>query len=297
MLSAYYQSKLGVIQLTYQGRSLYGLAFDDDLPQDGQPAESCPELEEVCQALDAYFAGQAVQLAPESLVLQGTPFQERVWALLREIPYGRVTTYGDLAQTYEDRYQAPMSAQAIGGAVGLNPIALLVPCHRVVSSRGQLTGYAYGPHRKQALLEGEGLTFDDRGQVINFSSIKLKAKGAEEMAKKDKYLVKYDRSRELDSFKVKGFRCYDGLDVIDDLKVGTAVDLLAEADNPYDSDAVQVAYKGHQLGYLPADDNHFISQLLYFGHGNILEARILSLNFDQGIEPLITIQVRIKDKR
>ena len=110
-------------------------------------------------------------------------------------------------------------------------------------------------------------------------------------------MVKYDRSRELDSFKVEGFRYYDGLDVIDDLKVGTSVDLLVEADNPYDSDAVQVAYKGYQLGYLPADNNHFISQLLYFGHGNILEARILSLNFDQGIEPLITIQVRIKDKR
>lgn len=298
MQKAYYASDLGPILLTYEKDTLYGLSFVDQLDDSSRPAQACPELAKLCQALDAYFIGQPERRVPQlNLCAQGTPFQERVWQLLREIPYGQVTTYGDLAWTYEARYQTSTSAQAIGGAVGRNPIALLIPCHRVLSSRGQLTGYAYGVPRKQALLEAEGLTFDDRGQLIDFSAKKLTIKGDDDMAKKDKYLATYERSRQLVSFKVKGFRYYDGLDVIQDLDVGAAVDLLAEPDNPYDGDAVQVAFKGNKLGYLPADDNHLLSQLLYFGHGNILEARILSVDLDQNSEPLVTVQVRIKDKR
>ncbi|KAA9302181.1 MULTISPECIES: methylated-DNA--[protein]-cysteine S-methyltransferase [Aerococcus] len=297
MHKAYYASDLGPILLDYEKDTLYGLSFVDQLDDSSRPAQACPELAGLCQALGAYFIGQPERVPQLNLCAQGSPFQERVWQLLREIPYGQVTTYGDLARTYEARYQTSMSAQAIGGAVGRNPIALLIPCHRVLSSRGQLTGYAYGVPRKQALLEAEGLTFDERGRMLDFPTKKLNIKGVEVMAKKDKYLAHYERSRQLASFRVKGFRYYDGLDVIQDLDVGASVDLLAEPDNPYDGDAVQVAFKGNKLGYLPADDNHLLSQLLYFGHGNILEARILSVDLDKNSEPLVTVQVRIKDKR
>lgn len=104
--------------------------------------------------LDCYLHGEKPDFTPP-LHLIGTPFQLRVWEMLRQIPYGSTTTYGALA----DALAVPrkrMSAQAVGQAVGRNPVALLVPCHRVVGTQGRLTGYAYGIALKQALLELEG---------------------------------------------------------------------------------------------------------------------------------------------
>lgn len=86
-----------------------------------------------------------------------TPFREAVWALLRTIPYGEVVTYGEMARELaRQQGVATLSAQAVGGAVGYNPISILVPCHRVVGSGGRLTGYAGGLERKAALLRLEG---------------------------------------------------------------------------------------------------------------------------------------------
>jgi methylated-DNA-[protein]-cysteine S-methyltransferase len=88
---------------------------------------------------------------------QGTLFQKKVWKILLEIPYGKLTTYGTIArQTAMQEGSAAASAQAVGGAVGRNPISLLIPCHRVVGADGSLTGYAGGLDRKAALLRLEG---------------------------------------------------------------------------------------------------------------------------------------------
>ena len=90
---------------------------------------------------------------PIMLNPQGTPFQKAVWEILLRVPYGHVTTYGTVAEQYAEKACLPsMSAQAVGGAVGSNPISLLIPCHRVVGANGSLTGYAGGIEKKRALL-------------------------------------------------------------------------------------------------------------------------------------------------
>lgn len=106
--------------------------------------------------LARYFAGEnpglAIPLAPH-----GSPFRQSVWDILRTIPYGRTATYGDIARRLvRARGLESMSAQAVGGAVGHNPISILIPCHRVMGSDGSLTGYAGGMERKEALLRLEG---------------------------------------------------------------------------------------------------------------------------------------------
>ena len=100
--------------------------------------------------VDAYFAGDLSQF---DLVLrpEGTPFQRRVWDALQNIPHGETRTYGDLARTVGQ----PGGAQAVGAANGANPIAVVIPCHRVIGADGSLTGYAGGLHRKRALLDLE----------------------------------------------------------------------------------------------------------------------------------------------
>ena len=87
------------------------------------------------------------------LSLAGTPFQRQVWSILLTIPYGQTRTYGEIAGLLG---RETMSAQAIGGAVGKNPVSILVPCHRVVGAGGKLTGYAWGLDRKAWLLQHEG---------------------------------------------------------------------------------------------------------------------------------------------
>ena len=107
--------------------------------------------------LKAYFAGE-IPTVEVALAPAGSEFQTLVWEILREIPYGKLTTYGDIAREVEARRGGRRtSALAVGGAVGHNPISIIVPCHRVVGSDGSLTGYAGGLHIKRALLELEGV--------------------------------------------------------------------------------------------------------------------------------------------
>ena len=106
--------------------------------------------------LDHYFAGDPIAIS-FPLAPQGTAFQERVWQLLREIPYGETKTYGQLAQDLSCG-----SAQAVGQAVGRNPLTILVPCHRVMGKDGQLTGYASGLDRKRWLLHHEGIIWKEK---------------------------------------------------------------------------------------------------------------------------------------
>ena len=112
--------------------------------------------------LDRYFAGEepAHTLA---LAARGTDFQRRVWAQLRTIPYGSTRTYGQIADAVEAQTGHRCSARAVGGAVGRNPIGIIVPCHRVVGADGSLTGYAAGTDRKTRLLRLEGVRLPDLG--------------------------------------------------------------------------------------------------------------------------------------
>lgn len=106
--------------------------------------------------LDRYFAGKKPNIKEIPIKFIGNDFRKSVWKILYEIPYGKVLTYGDIAkQIAKQKNITKMSAQAIGGAVGHNPISIIVPCHRVVGKNGKLTGYAAGINKKKKLLELE----------------------------------------------------------------------------------------------------------------------------------------------
>lgn len=108
-----------------------------------------------------YFSGREPKTVPP-LRPHGTPFQLEIWDMLLKIPYGKVVTYGELAvNCAKNRGVAKMSAQAVGGAVGRNPIAVIIPCHRVIGAGRNLTGYGGGLHLKLKLLELEGVVTSD----------------------------------------------------------------------------------------------------------------------------------------
>ncbi|MDR1285434.1 MAG: methylated-DNA--[protein]-cysteine S-methyltransferase [Campylobacteraceae bacterium] len=107
--------------------------------------------------IDEYFAGEK-EACDLPLFLSGTSFQMEVWGILRQIKYGQSMTYGNIAKELSKKFGlSKMSAQAVGGAVGHNPISILIPCHRVLGSSGTLVGYAGGIDKKRFLLELEGV--------------------------------------------------------------------------------------------------------------------------------------------
>lgn len=115
-------------------------------------------LTEACGWLDRYFAGEKPVPSELPLHPQGNAFRQMIWEMLCRIPYGQVTTYGALARAAASRMgKERMAAQAVGGAVGHNPISIIIPCHRVVASDGKLTGYAGGLDKKRMLLTQEGI--------------------------------------------------------------------------------------------------------------------------------------------
>ena len=153
-------SPVGTLTLASDGEALTGLwlegqkYFGAGLPDTAVRAAELPVFQAAEAWLAAYFSRSPLPALPP-LAPRGTPFRQAVWQLLREIPYGTVTTYGALAQTLRDR-GVSAAARAVGGAVGHNPISILIPCHRCVGSGGSLTGYAGGVARKRFLLELEG---------------------------------------------------------------------------------------------------------------------------------------------
>ena len=161
LYAAAWSSPLGLIDLASDGNAVTGLWFRGQKYYPGyldgaEQGDAPPVLIQTRQWLEHYFQGRDPGPTPP-LAPTGTPFQREVWDLLAAIPYGETRTYGDLAQDLARRRGLPhMSAQAVGGAVGRNPISLLIPCHRVVGTSGSLTGYAGGIGRKRALLELEG---------------------------------------------------------------------------------------------------------------------------------------------
>lgn len=153
-------SPLGEITLRSDGEALTGLWFADDKHYGAKDIAGAAlvDLDVFMQAeewLAEYFAGREPKVSVP-LKLQGSEFQMQVWRLLQDIPYGRLVTYGDIAKKIAaQKGLARMSAQAVGGAVGHNPLCVIVPCHRVVGANGSLTGYGGGMWRKVRLLELE----------------------------------------------------------------------------------------------------------------------------------------------
>ena len=163
MFIRHYDSPLGRILLAADERGLTGLWFEGQkyfartLPTECEERET-PALADAAHWLDVYFSGHEPDFTPP-LHPAGTPFQRTVWALLGQIPYGETTTYGALAQTLATRVGlASMSAQAVGGAVGHNPVSIIVPCHRVVGADGSLTGYAGALSGKSCFCALKGRT-------------------------------------------------------------------------------------------------------------------------------------------
>ena len=159
--TAHYTSPLGGITLTSDGIALTGLDFDgqtyflENITTNHQQ-KNLPVFEETCHYLDLYFDGKEPDFSP-ALNPTGTAFQMSVWTILRTIPYGETTSYGAIAKRLEKSTGKRMSAQAVGGAVGRNPISILIPCHRVIGTDGSLTGYAGGLDKKEYLLRIEGV--------------------------------------------------------------------------------------------------------------------------------------------
>ncbi len=162
----HYKSPLGNILLAADDYGLTGVWFEGQkhfglyLDKNAEP-EAFPLFADVKKWLDIYFSGKnpGFQLP---LHFTGTPFQNKVWQILCSIPYGRTATYGGIAkQLAPESPSGRMSAQAVGGAVGRNPISVIVPCHRVVGANGSLTGYAGGVSKKIALMKLENICMNN----------------------------------------------------------------------------------------------------------------------------------------
>ena len=158
-----YHSPLGTIVIESDGKLLTGLRFADDLCETPKAADMVADdnadetakdvFAKVLRWLDDYLAGREPRNVPR-MNPPGTDFQRRVWQRLFTIDYGQTKTYGEIARMVGCR-----SARAVGKAIGRNPIALIIPCHRVIGSDGSITGYAYGTDRKKRLLDFEKKTF------------------------------------------------------------------------------------------------------------------------------------------
>ena len=148
METGYYASPIGRLKIEVEGNALIGLELGDWEETGGHSSHSV--VRQTCMQLDEYFAGKRrtfdLPLAP-----QGTPFQQQVWKALQDIPYGKTISYAQLAQSVG----RPKACRAVGSANGKNPIAILIPCHRVINANGKLGGYAYGLTVKKQLLDLE----------------------------------------------------------------------------------------------------------------------------------------------
>jgi methylated-DNA-[protein]-cysteine S-methyltransferase len=155
-------SPLGPITLAASALGLCGVWFDDQKhgPTEAQRQQwteeaQHPVLQSAAAHVQAHLSGQALPWPGPLDLSAGTAFQQSVWRALLHIPSGQSQTYGDLAR----QLGKPLAVRAVGAAVGRNPVSILVPCHRVMGAGGQLTGYAGGLWRKQALLKLEGHAF------------------------------------------------------------------------------------------------------------------------------------------
>ena len=159
-------SAIGRLAISGNGQALTGLWIENqkyfaDTLSEEMVEEDLPVFQEAREWLSIYFFGKEPDFTPP-LAPKGSEFRQAVWRILCEIPYGKVITYGDIAkQIAKETGKEHMSAQAVGGAVGHNPISIIIPCHRVVGSDGSLTGYAGGISKKVQLLQIEGTDMEN----------------------------------------------------------------------------------------------------------------------------------------
>ncbi len=147
MKTAYYDTKIGMLQMQYEKATLYSLKTVSSLNDDNEPSEFTDKVfSEICEYLDRKRTSFDI-----NYFYCGTPFQEKVWYILESVPYGKTTTYGEIA----NRLGNAKLARAVGGACNKNPLWLIIPCHRVLGANGSLTGYAGGIETKKELLRIE----------------------------------------------------------------------------------------------------------------------------------------------
>lgn len=155
-VQASFNSPLGLLHVLASSDHLMGIWFDQQAHQpDLQGVAYAPDhavLKMTTAQLRAYFAGQRQQFELPVQLAFGTSFQQAVWMALQTLPYGQTCSYKDIAV----QLGAPQAMRAVGAAVGRNPLSIVLPCHRVLGAKGQLTGYAGGLARKLALLRLEG---------------------------------------------------------------------------------------------------------------------------------------------
>lgn len=162
--STNYSSPLGLITMVSDGEKLIGLWLEGQKYFADNIADSIIENNDLDifistkQWLDRYFWGEKPNIFELPLAPRGGEFRKMVWDILCQIPYGETITYGEVAKKVAIKMnKKSMSSQAVGGAVGHNPISIIIPCHRVVGANGNLTGYAGGINKKIKLLEHEGV--------------------------------------------------------------------------------------------------------------------------------------------
>lgn len=161
MYKTYYSSPLGQILLISDDDNLFALKLECHRFYDKFEASDLIQKDDLGvfkntkKWLDNYFAGKAPDIDELSLSPIGSKFRQDVWKILCEIPYGEVITYGEIAKKLAQSTVKKMSAQAVGGAVGHNPISIIIPCHRVVGANNNLTGYGGGIKNKIKLLKLE----------------------------------------------------------------------------------------------------------------------------------------------
>lgn len=161
--ATHYPSPLGDILLASNEEAIIGAWIEEQkyigntMPKGIVEKDDVTVLREGVKWLDDYFSGKKPDISRLKLAPIGGEFRQQVWQILLEIPYGEVTTYGKIAKEVAKRMgKERMSAQAVGGAVGHNPISIIIPCHRVIGTNGSLTGYAGGLDKKVWLLKHEG---------------------------------------------------------------------------------------------------------------------------------------------
>lgn len=154
----YYQSPIGTLLLTSSDEGVLGIHFENDRYPlrdiDSYKKKNNLFFDETKKWLDIYFSGKCPNFTP-LLHFTGTPFRQKICKLLCDIPYGKTLSYGEIAKIILHGEKVTRFAQAVGQAVGHNPISIIIPCHRVIGTNGSLTGYAGGLDRKKYLLELE----------------------------------------------------------------------------------------------------------------------------------------------
>ena len=148
--TAYYRSKIGLLEIIGAEQGIKEVSFAEVEPPDESAAEVHPCLQDCVRQLDEYFKGERQEFSLE-LAPDGTAFQQKIWHELMKIPFGKTVSYLDIARAVGDE----KAVRAVGSANGRNKIVIIMPCHRVIGSNGQLTGYGGGLWRKEWLLDHE----------------------------------------------------------------------------------------------------------------------------------------------